>query len=354
MKPIFLIRLKHQNIGGAQSYITRLSKALDESKIDNKILSKDSTESSFYDKILPRFLAPLLFSYKLCKSKNDRAIYFSLERLACADIYRAGDGVHRRWLEIKRANLTPFKRVFSYFKPIDIVLLYLELLTFKNSKKIIANSQMVKEEIIRTFDVEPSKIDVVYNGFDAPAFSKEEDKRKVCALLNIPQNSKIVLFVGNGFFRKGLRLFLEIVAKLEQKNYVALVVGRDREQKKYEKLAKNNPNVLFLGEQKDVFPLYSASDIFLFPTLYEPFSNACLEALAFGNVVFTTKNNGFSEIMKDASCIIDTIKTTAKDIDALLGDEAALKRAQNDSVESAKRFNMNSNIAKTLKAIREI
>lgn len=354
MKPIYLIRLKHQNIGGAQSYITRVSKALDRLGIDNKILSSDSTKSPFIYRILPKFLIPLIFSYRLCRSKNSKALYFSLERLACADIYRAGDGVHRRWLEIKRANLTPLGRFFSYFKPIDMVLLYLELLSFKNSKKIIANSQMVKNEIVKTFKIKPSKIEVVYNGFDAPTFSKERDKKEVCKLLNIPLEKKIILFVGNGFFRKGLLNFLEIVTKLRQKNFVAIVVGRDRRSKRYEKLVKKSDNILFLGERKDVFSLYSASDIFLFPTLYEPFSNACLEALAFGNVVFTTKNNGFSEIIEDTSCIIDNFKSTIKQIDTLLGDEARLKKAQEEAMELAKRFNMDTNITKTLKVIGDI
>ena len=44
--------------------------------------------------------------------------------------------------------------------------------------------------------------------------------------------------------------------------------------------------------------LYLATDIFLLPTLYDPFSNACLEALAAGRAVITTRANGFSEIIE--------------------------------------------------------
>ena len=44
---------------------------------------------------------------------------------------------------------------------------------------------------------------------------------------------------------------------------------------------------------------YAAADIFILPSLYEPFSNACLEALACGLPVFTSRSNGVSEIMDD-------------------------------------------------------
>src|SRR4029453_3560399 len=56
--------------------------------------------------------------------------------------------------------------------------------------------------------------------------------------------------------------------------------------------------VKFLGEVADLVPIYTAADIFILPTIYDPFSNACLEALACGLPVITTRSNGFSEIIE--------------------------------------------------------
>ena len=55
--------------------------------------------------------------------------------------------------------------------------------------------------------------------------------------------------------------------------------------------------VRFLGPVSDMAACYAAADVFVAPTLYDPFSNACLEALAAGLPVLTTPANGFSEIL---------------------------------------------------------
>src|SRR5213075_3318210 len=58
--------------------------------------------------------------------------------------------------------------------------------------------------------------------------------------------------------------------------------------------------VQFLGEVADLMRIYEAADILILPTIYDPFSNACLEALACGLPVITTRSNGFSEIIEDS------------------------------------------------------
>src|SRR5436305_14910703 len=71
--------------------------------------------------------------------------------------------------------------------------------------------------------------------------------------------------------------------------------------------------VQFLGEVADLAPLYAAADIFILPTIYDPFSNACLEALASGLPVITTSENGFSEMIENGvnGSIVDISSTSA-------------------------------------------
>src|SRR6185436_2531806 len=73
--------------------------------------------------------------------------------------------------------------------------------------------------------------------------------------------------------------------------------------------------VQHLGAVRDLPGLYAAADIFLLPTLYDPFSNACLEALASGLPVITTRDNGFSEIIENG--VHGSIINDASEIDAI-------------------------------------
>ena len=75
-----------------------------------------------------------------------------------------------------------------------------------------------------------------------------------------------------------------------------------------------------LGVVRDLPGLYAAADIFLLPTLYDPFSNACLEALAAGLPVITTRDNGFSEIIDDrvhGSIVDDPLRISCQIREAL-------------------------------------
>ncbi|MGC1479579.1 MAG: glycosyltransferase family 4 protein, partial [Chthoniobacterales bacterium] len=59
------------------------------------------------------------------------------------------------------------------------------------------------------------------------------------------------------------------------------------------------PQVKFLGPVRQVADVLAAGDVFVLPTLYDPSSNACLEALAAGLPVITTNANGAGEILKE-------------------------------------------------------
>src|SRR5207249_1340349 len=72
-----------------------------------------------------------------------------------------------------------------------------------------------------------------------------------------------------------------------------LVAGRGSER------SYKSKRVQFLGELADIVRIYSTADIFILPTIYDPFSNACLEALACGLPVITTRFNGFSQIIEN-------------------------------------------------------
>ena len=102
--------------------------------------------------------------------------------------------------------------------------------------------------------------------------------------------------------------------------------------------------VSFWGPEKEIKKLYGMADVFVLPTIYDPFSNATLEAMATGIPVITTEHNGASEIIEDGvqGFIVDPLDVTllAKRIDAALAGSKemgrnARARAQDYPVEDA-------------------
>jgi len=353
MKTIYIIRLHHLSIGGAESYLSRLYDSLTLKGFKCKILSSSNKKELKSPIFISSFLRPLFFSKKVCTLNKEGSVFFSLERISCADIYRAGDGVHKEWLRIKRENYGFFKKLFSYLKPLDYVVLGLEKECFRNSKKIIANSHLVKNEILKNYNLAPEKIAVIHNGFMPEPFCKKTSKRELLDKEGIAADKKIILFVGNGFFRKGLERFIDILYLLKL-DYSAIIIGKDRRSNHYKAKAEGLKNIHFLGERRDVDIFYKASDIFLFPTLYEPFSNACLEAANYENVVFTTDKNGFNEVVEDRRFLIEDNLKTASMIDALLSDEDMLSAEQIKFANIAKKCSLESNIKKTIEVIESI
>jgi UDP-glucose:(heptosyl)LPS alpha-1,3-glucosyltransferase len=73
--------------------------------------------------------------------------------------------------------------------------------------------------------------------------------------------------------------------------------------------------------RKDVIPFYQAADAFVLPTLYDPFSNASLEALAMGLYTVTSDANGCAEVIREGAGAVITGSCTTEAV------AAAMKRA---------------------------
>ena len=341
-KKIYLIRSNTTNFGGAENYLSRLSKALSRENIDHQVIN------SFFPKFLPSWLRAILFNVRLYLTKGDK-FYYSLDRITCPDLYRAGDGVHKVFLSIEdksRLNL------------LHPIYLYLERHCFNNAKYIIANSNMIKEEIIDTYNINPSKIYVIYNGIEFKEFDYEKSFKKLSNEFLINKNQPILLFVGSGFKRKGAEEFLEIISKINNTAFKAFIIGKEKNIKHYQNLSKKlniDDQVVFTGPRKDVDDFYTIGDIFIFPTHYDPFSNVVLEAMNFENVVFTTRRNGASEILDEDFIMEKPYDTKVISmINNLLINKIALDKEKIKNKNLSKLFSIKKNLNKTLKVISKI
>ena len=136
-KKIHFIRANKTKFGGAEKYLSRLSKTLLKKNIDHQVIN------SIFPKFLPSWLRVILFNFQVCLMKGDK-FYFSLDRITCPDLYRAGDGVHKVFLDNEKK---------SKLNPLHPIYLFLEKRCFKRASKIIAVSQMVKDNIIKSLNV---------------------------------------------------------------------------------------------------------------------------------------------------------------------------------------------------------
>ncbi len=274
--------------------------------------------------------------------------YFSLERIVCPDVYRAGDGVHKVFLTIEKK---------SKLNPLHPIYLFLEKHCFNNAKRIIANSNMIKDEIIDAYGINPQKIDVVYNGVESKITNHEKSFRELSEEFNLDKNSPILLYVGSGFKRKGVEEFLTIISKLKNKNIKAFVIGKEKNLKYYQQLSKDlriDKKVIFTGPRGDVDDFYTIGDIFLFPTRYEPFSNVVLEAMSFENAVFTTQQNGAHEVL-DKEYIMNHSEdfSVVSKINQLLENIQELNKVKENNRSKASELSIELNMQKTIEIINK-
>jgi len=339
---IYLIRSGKTKFGGAENYLSRLSKALEKNNIEHQVIN------SPFPKFLPSWIRSILFNIHLYFLKQDK-FFYSLDRITCPDLYRAGDGVHKVFLSIEN------KSKLNLLHP---TYLFLEKKCFNNAKLIIANSKMVKNEIISTYDINPNKINVIYNGIEFKKNDFQKSFNKLSKEFQIIRDQPILLYVGSGFKRKGVEEFLRIVAMLKTKGFKAFVVGKENNMSYYQNLSKKlniNDQIFFTGPRIDINDFYTISDIFLFPTHYDPFSNVVLEAMYFENAVFTTRSNGASEIL-DPDFIMNSPydEKVISSIDNLLSNIITLNEVKIRNKKISKQFPIEKNLKKTLEVINKI
>jgi UDP-glucose:(heptosyl)LPS alpha-1,3-glucosyltransferase len=229
----------------------------------------------------------------------------TLSRIWYQDIYRVGDPLFIHWLRSHPPNMVD--RVLGHVNPKQRTMLSLERKIFRapRLRKIIAISRLDRELLGRYYGVPGDKVRVIYNGVDHGRFNprSREHRREVLGGLGVPENKVVLLFVGMDFKRKGLAYLIEALPQLggELRHVHCLVVSRDNP-KKYRRLARKSGvdgSITFASATPDIEKIYGAVDIFVFPTLYDPFANVHLEALASGLPVITTASAGGSEIIEE-------------------------------------------------------
>ncbi len=290
---IGLVRRGHSATGGAEAYLLRFAaeaQALGHEPI--LITTAEWPEDRWIGGRIVRLpgATPEEFAASFAREQTGCDVHLSLERVPGCEVFRAGDGVHAAWLKRRQQFEPLWKRMTRWVnrKHGQLVKLEREIFDPEKTRAVIANSRMVRDEIIAHFAFPAERIHVVANGL-RPVVERA-DRGEARRKFGIGDEEFCALFVGSGWDRKGLRTVIEAVEMSE--NVRLLVAGRGPAD------SFRSDAATFVGPVSELAALFAAADVFVLPTWYDPFSNACLEALAAGLPVITTKANGFSEIIE--------------------------------------------------------
>lgn len=338
-----IVRQKYTPFGGAERFVERALAALRGKGVDVSIVAREWPGDMSGVRVDPFYLgrtwrdAGFARGVQQLIAQGRFDLVQSHERIPGCDIYRAGDGVHATWLDLRSK---PLDRLAPWHR----YTLAAEAAMFRHHRlqAVICNSRMVRDDIARRFGVAGDKLHVIYNGVDLDVFHPRLREQRGQALrqkVGAGDTAPVILFVGSGYERKGLPTLLRAFSRMQRRDARLWVVGRDKHELPMRKLAQTlgvDERVLFLGEQAEVKPFYGAADVFALPTQYDPFPNAALEALACGLPVVTTATCGAAELVSAANGLViaaGDAAALATSLDALCGNAPAMRDAARRSVE---------------------
>ncbi|MBU6143001.1 MAG: glycosyltransferase family 4 protein [Betaproteobacteria bacterium] len=336
-----IIRRRYNPYGGAERFIERLIPRLAQRNIDTTILTEQWEKNSAEAKVITVPVSGMSRAARF-RSFNSQVtaqlaqqsaqgsgfdLIQSHERILGADIYRLGDGVHAAWVSRMQKESSGLRAFWLGMDSFHRAVMQTESAMARDPNlHFVANSSLVQQELQDLLAVPEDRITLIPNGVDTQRFAPAMPSQKASARdelaqatgLVIAPESLVVAVVGSGFSRKGIFLLIEACARL--KECVLLICGKDKESAKAQSLIARlgaADRIALTGPLEDVRPLLWAADVFSLPSLYDPSSNAVLEALSCGVPVIVTQDVGMAWEVTDADAGLICERSVASLMQAL-------------------------------------
>ena len=235
----------------------------------------------------------------------------------------------------------------------------------KQADRIITVSEYSKNEIIKYVGCLEDKITVIPNAVDHSNYYVKRD-RGIIEKLGIPNNHKVILYVGSEQPRKNIPFILEAINQLKTKlpDIKFVKIGTPQSPGAREELLKLIDNlgiqneVKFVGfvSESDITKYYNAADLFVFPSLYEGFGLPPLEAMACGTPVITSTLTSLPEVVGDSAITVDPydVKALTEAMYNLLTDEKLREEMITKGLKRAKLFNWERSAEETFKVYKQL
>lgn len=228
------------------------------------------------------------------------------EPIAGCQIYRAGDGSHRRWLAARQDG--PVRRAFRHLDPYHRYRLEQETRLFQDDRlrMVVCPSEKVRNELQADFGLPYERTRVIRNGLPPEWLQPRtrQQREQARTRLQLDNNAPLLLFAGSGWARKGLDTVLEALALCQQQKGPAwqlMVIGQDKHSRAYRQKARDlklTAPIHWFGPRQAVRIFFEAADALILPSQYDPGSNVALEALAMGLPALLSCADGSSELVE--------------------------------------------------------
>lgn len=238
----------------------------------------------------PSFLNQMLFSFFCNRAVDDSFdIIYSHERVRRFDVLSIHCPCYRGFLTDSKGFRKAMLWLGELTSPRGLSYLWLEKGQYRANpgRFMIADSQMVLDDVLHNYPLPPQNIGVAYPGVDLQEIEQalaNTDKAGLRQLYNVAPDDLALLFVGTEFKRKGLDALLQGFSQVSGKNIKLLIAGAG-DIKGYQHKAEQlgiSDRVSFLGKIGNIYPLYIMADVFILPTLSDPCPIAPLEAMTCG------------------------------------------------------------------------
>jgi len=237
-----------------------------------------------------------------------------------------------------------FIRYPEFYKPIDrLIYRNKTLRAAKEADVVIAISEQTRQDLIHFLAIDPSKIQVIYQGcqqvFQQPM--DEESRRNIMARFNLPES--YVLNVGTIEKRKNLLSLVKAIANLD--THLVVVGGETPYTKEVKNFIFENgmeKKVSFLRGLSglELAALYRSARVFVYPSLFEGFGIPIVEALFSGTPVITTQGGCFAEAGGTGSKYVDPLNIDELEsaIASVLNNDSLHQSMIKEGLEHAKLF----------------
>lgn len=346
------LQLSNSN-SGVQYYTQQLYKELEKNESDEiklVLLQFSNGQSGINNRIKRIILENFYFLYLLRKSNFN--LYHSPNYVLPFFINSPSVLTIHDLITLDYPELCQNESVL-YFK-------HLLPLSIAKATKIIAVSNTVKNDILKHFNIPPSKIEVIFHGIN-PIF-KFTINKSVYSKYQLPE--KYILFVGNIEPKKNIeRLILafELLKKNKEINHKLVIVGKKGW--KYRHIFNTISNLAFENEiiltgyvsEDDLPAIYSQADLFAFPSLYEGFGIPPLEAMACETPVLVSNKGALPEITGNTCLQVDpyNIQAISKGMYLLLTNNDLREKQVSKGKEWIKRFSWEKAAIETIEVYKQ-
>jgi starch synthase len=183
---------------------------------------------------------------------------------------------------------------------------WIEKTAIEMADALIAVSEETKEDVLKHFDVDESKVHVIYNGINLQQYITTS-KTSTLDEYGVDKTKPYVLFVGRITRQKGIIHLVNAIKYIDPDTQIVLCagapdtpeIGKEMEDAVNE-VKKTRDNVIWIDKmvtKEEIIQLYSHADVFCCPSIYEPFGIINIEAMSCDTAVVASAVGGIKEVV---------------------------------------------------------